>query len=154
MTTIHTNDMKTTLLFLGLVLPLAVNAQNYSIDVFTIDGGGGTSAGGTYAVSGTIGQPDAGAMSGGNFSLLGGFWGGVTASPVQPVPGIFIQGSGGTIILRWPNPSTGYVLQQTASMDGFGAWMGVTQPPVINGPYKEVTLTPTGRFCMFRLRKP
>ena len=34
--------------------------QNYSIDWFTIDGGGGTSTGGVYAVSGTIGQPDAG----------------------------------------------------------------------------------------------
>jgi hypothetical protein len=29
------------------------------LDWFTIDGGGGTSTGGVYAVSGTIGQPDA-----------------------------------------------------------------------------------------------
>jgi len=50
-------------------------AQTYSIDWYTIDGGGGTSTGGVYAVSGTIGQPDAGGpMTGGNYSLTGGFW--------------------------------------------------------------------------------
>jgi hypothetical protein len=34
----------------------------YSIDWSTIDGGGGTSTGGVYSVTGTIGQPDAGAI--------------------------------------------------------------------------------------------
>ena len=43
---------------------LMARAQtNYSIDWYTIDGGG-TSTGGVYSASGTIGQPDAGAMSG------------------------------------------------------------------------------------------
>src|ERR1039458_1945409 len=50
-------------------------AQSYSIDWYKIAGGGGTSTGGTYQVSGTIGQPDAGgAMTGGSYSLTGGFW--------------------------------------------------------------------------------
>jgi hypothetical protein len=50
-------------------------AQNYSIDWFKVAGGGGTSSNGTYQVSGTIGQPDAsGAMTGGNYSLVGGYW--------------------------------------------------------------------------------
>jgi hypothetical protein len=45
----------------------------FSIDWSTIDGGGGTSVGGVYSVSGTIDQPDAGAtMSGGNFSPAAG----------------------------------------------------------------------------------
>jgi hypothetical protein len=49
--------------------------QSYSIDWFTIDGGGGTSTGALYSVSGTIGQPDAGGpLSGGNYSLTVGFW--------------------------------------------------------------------------------
>jgi hypothetical protein len=43
----------------------------------TIDGGGTTySTGGPFGLGGTIGQPDAGAMSGGSFGLTGGFWGG------------------------------------------------------------------------------
>jgi hypothetical protein len=53
----------------------------FSISWFTIDGGGGTSTGGNFTLSGTIGQPDAGApLTGGNFSLTGGFWAGITPS--------------------------------------------------------------------------
>ena len=41
----------------------------------TIDGGGQMRATGLdFEVSGTIGQPDAGLMSGGGLSLAGGFW--------------------------------------------------------------------------------
>ncbi len=49
----------------------------------TLDGGGCTfSAGGGYQLGGTIGQPDAGALSGGGYTLTGGFWGnGVLAGP-------------------------------------------------------------------------
>jgi hypothetical protein len=47
-----------------------------SISRFTVDGGGGSSAGGTFALGGTAGQPDAGQQSGGSFVLSGGFWGG------------------------------------------------------------------------------
>ena len=50
-------------------------AQSYSIDWYAIAGGGGTSTGGPYQVTSTIGQPDAGgAMSGGSYLLTGGFW--------------------------------------------------------------------------------
>jgi hypothetical protein len=52
----------------------------------TIDGGGGTSTGGTFVLSGTIGQPDAsGPLSGGTFTVVGGFWpGGVVPAPTCP----------------------------------------------------------------------
>src|SRR4051812_50030106 len=65
-------------------------AQNYSIDWFSIDGGGGTSTGGVYSVTGTIGQPDAGNMSGGTYSLIGGVLGIVAAvqSPRAPLPSL------------------------------------------------------------------
>lgn len=56
----------------------AVLAGDYVIDWHTADGGGTmSSAGGSYALSGTIGQPDASApaaMTGGSFALTGGFW--------------------------------------------------------------------------------
>jgi hypothetical protein len=41
----------------------------------TYDGGGGASAGGVFSVTGTIGQPDAGRMTGTGLVLNGGFWG-------------------------------------------------------------------------------
>ena len=40
-------------------ITISVRAQSYSIDWYKISGGGGTSTGGVYSVSGTIGQPDA-----------------------------------------------------------------------------------------------
>jgi len=49
-------------------------AEEFSIDWYTIDGGGGYSAGGEFELDGTIGQPDAGAMIGDDFDLTGGFW--------------------------------------------------------------------------------
>lgn len=49
---------------------------DYTITKSTIDGGGGTSAGGAYSLTGTLGQPDASLqdLSGGPYRLTGGFW--------------------------------------------------------------------------------
>jgi len=74
------------LLVTSLILLIAFSvaaAQTGDFDLVwrTIDGGGGTSIGGErFALSGTIGQPDAGKMSGGVYALQGGFWPG-TAAP-------------------------------------------------------------------------
>lgn len=66
--------MKRSIAILSALVTLSAYAQ-YSIDWYTIDGGGGTSTGGLYSISGTIGQPDAGeTMTGGTYSLTGGFW--------------------------------------------------------------------------------
>src|SRR6185436_4115363 len=86
---------KTLLLCTALgLLAARLHAQSYTIDWFTIDGGGGTSTGGVYAVSGTIGQPDAGQLSGGNFTLSGGFWGGLFAIQQPGAPTLHILNSG------------------------------------------------------------
>lgn len=53
---------------------VATGYPDYSITWSTIDGGGGRSSGGTYVLTGTIGQPDAAYSSGGGYELLGGFW--------------------------------------------------------------------------------
>ncbi|HUC85210.1 MAG TPA: hypothetical protein VL970_08465, partial [Candidatus Acidoferrales bacterium] len=67
--------MKQFTLIFSLLLPALGFAQSYSIDWFKIAGGGGTSSNGQFSVSGTIGQPDAGGpLTGGSFSLAGGFW--------------------------------------------------------------------------------
>ena len=60
------------ILFIGTAS--TVQGQTYAIDWYTVDGGGGTSSGGNFTLSGTIGQPDAGSMAGGDYVLDGGFW--------------------------------------------------------------------------------
>jgi hypothetical protein len=80
-----------TLLILVLAGTLIVVASvsaiaGYSIDWWTVDGGGGNaSAGGGYSLDGTIGQLDAGGTStDGTYTLNSGFWVG------EPVYSIFL----------------------------------------------------------------
>ncbi|MCA9310164.1 MAG: hypothetical protein KDA21_03105 [Phycisphaerales bacterium] len=57
--------------------------SGFSITSYTIDCGGGTVAGGTFALTGVIGQPDVGPeLSGGTFTLVGGFLHGVMPGSV------------------------------------------------------------------------
>lgn len=59
----------------AVVLTTSAAFAQYRIDRHTIDGGGGRSAAGDFAVHGSIAQPDAQApMHGGDFALQGGFW--------------------------------------------------------------------------------
>ncbi len=56
---------------------LAQSGGGYDLTWNTVDGGGHTfSTGGGYTLGGTAGQPDAGTLSGGSYTLGGGFWGG------------------------------------------------------------------------------
>ncbi len=65
------------LLSLLASVALAQSGGGYDLTWNTVDGGGYTwSEGGGYALGGTIGQPDAGTLSGGGYTLTGGFWGG------------------------------------------------------------------------------
>ena len=65
---------------LGVGVVVAQTGGGYDLTWNTLDGGGGSSAGGSYQLTGTLGQPDAGsALSGGVYSLSGGFWSGVSS---------------------------------------------------------------------------
>jgi hypothetical protein len=132
----------------------AQSGGSFTLHWQTLDGGGGPASGGSFSLNGTIGQPDAGAMSGGVFTLQGGFWNSSADVTPEPRPRLSIRhGAGNSVILLWPNPSTGYVLQQTADMSATGgSWTEVTTTPVVNGANKEVTLLATGNVCFFRLR--
>ena len=76
------NTLTAPLVGAAAILTFAALAQaagnNFECNWHTIDAGGGTSTGGApgneFQLSGTIGQHDAGEMTGSNFSLTGGFW--------------------------------------------------------------------------------
>jgi hypothetical protein len=105
--------------FLGLAsafgLTVSAFAQTYSIDWHTIDGGGGTSTGGVYSVSGTIGQPDAGGpMTNGQYSVTGGFWALPTAIQVTGAPTLtIVPATPGNATISWTPNTPGFVLQET-----------------------------------------
>lgn len=92
--------------------------QNYSLDWSTIDGGGGTSTGGVYAVTGTIGQPDAGApLTNGQYSVTGGFWALPLAVQTPAAPTLTIAPTApGFALISWTPNTPGFVLQETHSL--------------------------------------
>ncbi len=153
--------MKTKLKLTAIALLLAtldiqlstVAAQNYSIDWYKIAGGGGTSAGGNFSVSGTIGQPDAGGpMTGGNFSLTGGFWALISVVQTPGAPTLYISHSGSTVTVYWQNVA-GWNLQQNNNLATPAGWSSSSGITTSNGTNYLTLPGPAGnRF--FRLSNP
>ncbi len=141
-----TNSLKPALVLQLLLAALPLGAQNYTLDWFTIDGGGGTSAGGAYSVSGTIGQPDAGLMAGGNVAVAGGFWS-VQEVNLPGVPTLFITRSGMNAIISWTPSSPGFVLQGNGGLSPAG-WADAP-----SGSTNPATIPPAGAARFYRLRK-
>jgi hypothetical protein len=134
-------------LLISIFCPLA-SAQTYTIDWHTIDGGGGTSTGGVYSVSGTIGQPDAGAMSGGNFSVTGGFWSlFAVQTPGAPTLTV-VPATPGNATISWTPATPGFILQETISLSPTN-W--VNSPSGSTNPIVVPAALPT-KF--YRLLKP
>jgi hypothetical protein len=133
----------------------AAHAQSYRIDWFTIDGGGGTSAGGVYSVSGTVGQPDAGGpMTGGQYSLSGGFWAlYAVQTPGAPLLSI-VHTTTNTVAVFWPSPSTDWVLQQNTNSVSSVNWSNVTNTISDDGTTKTLVVEPTTDNRFYRLFKP
>ncbi len=64
-------------LFVLTAFGLGGGGNDFDMSWFTIDSGGGSSLNGDLELHGSIGQPDAGGpLTGGDFSLVGGFWAG------------------------------------------------------------------------------
>ena len=141
--------MKKLTLLLGLLLPVAGFAQ-FSIDWFTIDGGGGTSTNGNFSLSGTIGQPDAGpVMTNGQFSITGGFWALPTAVQTLGAPTlIIVPAAPGFATISWTPNTPGFVLQETLSLS-LPNWTNS-----ISGATNPITVSATLPSKFYRLIKP
>jgi len=135
--------------FLCSLLCLPALAQ-YAIDWHTMDGGGGTSTGGVFAVSGTIGQPDAGpTMTNGQFSVTGGFWALPQVVQTEGAPTLTVTpASPGFATLSWAPATPGFVLQETVSLVPAN-W---TNSP--SGATNPVTVPATLPTKFYRLHKP
>ena len=108
----HGKRLRTVLVTAAVLLPVALwapaaGAQSYEMRWHTVDGGGGAASSGSLELEGTVGQPDAGVLSGGNFQLQGGFW------PAFAGRGCDVDGDGDrdAVDLAWivachPDPAT------------------------------------------------
>ena len=150
--------MKITLWLTGIVWFVLAGegtsrAQNFSIDWYKISGGGATSTGGVYRVTGTIGQPEAGAVSGGRYSLDGGFWGVALAVQTPGAPLLTAVRSGNNVIISWPSPSSGYVLEVTSNLNPPINWLSVAGTPVLVDQDLTLTLPASSGIQFYRLKK-
>ncbi len=150
MKTTHRQALTSAWVLSILSLQLSAFGQSYSIDWHTIDGGGGTSTGGVYSVSGTMGQPDASAqpMTGGDYSLTGGFWS-LYAIQTLGAPVLTIVPAGpGQAAISWTPDTAGYVLQETLSLTPTN-WMNSA-----SGSTNPITVPVPGDMKYYRLFKP
>ena len=129
-------------------LGLTARAQ-YAIDWFKIAGGGGTSTGGVYSVSGTIGQHDAcNALTNGPYSITGGFWALPAAVQTAGGPALtIVPATPGNATISWTPNTPGFVLQHTAALmppNWTNAPSGATNPVTVPA------VVPTGFYRLFK----
>jgi hypothetical protein len=142
--------MNKIILVFGLLISSNGFAQPYSIDWHTIDGGGGTSTGGPFTLSGTIGQHDAsGPMTNGQFSVIGGFWVLPQVIQVTGAPTLaIVPAPPGFVTISWSPATPGFVLQETPTLSP-AAW--ANSP---SGSLNPVTVPSISPSKFYRLFKP
>jgi len=137
--------------FLLSAFSFRASGQTYSVDWHKIAGGGGTSTGGTYAVSGTIGQPDASmAMSSGQYSVTSGYWSLINVVQTAGAPTLSISYSGNTVTVYWQNVA-GWNLYQSGNLaTPIASWSSSSSPTLTDGTNYLNLVNPTGNL-FFRL---
>ena len=148
---------KSILIAFAATLALAVYAQSggsFAITSSTIDCGGGTSRGGSFALSGTIGQTDAApplVSTNGRFQLEPGFWSGVTVQQTPGAPLLKIRLiAAGQAVISWPVSVSGFALEACADL-GSGAWTPVNYSVVDTATEHTVSVSTAGHRC-YRLK--
>jgi hypothetical protein len=119
----------------GTMDVLAQTGGPYDLSWSSIDGGGQASAGGSYWVGGTTGQPDAGAvLTGEAFELTGGFWSFQEGNPTAVTLASFTatpQGSG--VLVQWETAieidNVGFNLYRAQSLEGDWVRLNATLIP-------------------------
>ena len=131
----------------------ALHAQQYSVAWYKVAGGGGTSTGGTYSVSGTIGQHDASApLTGGGYQVTGGFWALISVVQTPGAPTLYISHSGNTVTVFWQAVS-GWTLRQNNNLANSNGWTLNSSWTTSNGTNSLSLVSPAGNL-FFRLSNP
>lgn len=119
--------------------PFSITTQVFS--------SGGHSSGGTLVLTGTIGEPAVGKLSGETLTLESGFWATILVVPTPGGPSLSIRPTPGSVILSWSPTPAGFVLEETTALGA--AWSLV---PSGNSTSVEVPLPNSSRF--YRLSHP
>jgi hypothetical protein len=90
-------------------------------------------------------------MTGGNYSLTGGFWSLIATVQTGGAPTLYISHSGNTVTVYWQAVS-GWSLQQNSNLNSSGGWSLNSSWTTSNGTnYLNIT-PPTGNL-FFKLKQ-
>ncbi len=122
----------------------------WTITSATFDGGGASSTGGEWKVTGTIGQPDASTQTstGGGWTVAGGFWPGAITAPGGPLLAV-VPHDPYNVYIVWKAAAVGYKLQTSTDL---AAWTDYPNG-TISGPGYIVWPLRSGPRYFFRLIK-
>lgn len=105
-------------------------------------------------VSGFLGFAGAQPMTGGIFSLTGGFWSLLSVVQTVGAPTLAISfTTTNTALVSWPSPSDGFALQVNTNGLGTVNWSNAPSP-VDNGTIKHLLVHPPTGNRFYRLFKP
>ena len=130
-----------------LLLVSTASAQNFSIDWFTVDGGGGFSAAEGFSVGGTVAQPDAGFMSADAYAVVGGFWSFAASETLS----LAVSNSPAGVLVYWNRPANNWVLDESPVL--LNSWIQVPFPYETNATHIYVTIPAPSANKFYRLRK-
>lgn len=140
------------------LLALAVSAPaQSSINWSSLNGGGGAQVSANYVVNFTAGQVDgaSGALTSASYRVEPGFWAEEDMGPYTGLPALSIARSGANVVITWPSPSTGFILEHTDSLGVLpAAWTATSGTVSDNGSSKSITLSPVVARRFYRLRHP
>lgn len=128
-----------------------------TINWFTLDAAGGVQSSANVNLNFTAGQPDAGPVvtTSARYTITGGFWALENMGPASGRPSLIIELSGANVVLSWPSPSTGFVLQQTDSLDLLPiSWANAGGSVSDDGVTRRVTIPHNVAHRFYRLRQP
>lgn len=135
---------------------MAQGTTNLAHNWCTVDGGGGVSSNNFGRLAGTIGQPDAGRMTAGSLTLVGGFWAAVAAVQTPGAPRLMVfRTSTNTVCICWPLPDDGWRLQATAELSIKPVVWTEVPPPyhtTVTDLYHVETVPAGPKY--YRLQKP
>jgi hypothetical protein len=152
--------MKTKTFYVAIVCAATIftcSAQDFSLEASAISGGGGQGSSSDFEFAATIGQVDAGSMSGGDFALDGGFWSIIAAVETQGAPTLTISASANQVTISWPEAgSSGFALEVANALaipPETTSWTPVNATPQTNNGIESVKLPLAEGPQFYRLHK-
>lgn len=127
----------------------------YTLDWYSIHGGGGISSNSQFSITGILGRPDAGgAMTGGNYTLTGGAASLIALVQTPGAPRLALEVLGpNTLKILWPSSEPGWVLQRNTNLASATNWINAGLTEFVDGTNRHVTVSPDDTRLFFRLMK-